>query len=195
MTLADTLKDSLQQDPNIIVVDEIRDLETSEIAIKAASTGYMVMSTLHTNDAPQTLTKMIDMGIPVVAIATYIKLIIAQRLCRCLCSCKVEQDIPKKTLLQEGFKREEIANLKLYGPRPGGCEKCRGFGYKGRIGIYQVMPISEEMKRLIMAGSNAISLAEQARQEGIFDLRQSGLKKVKDGLTSLEEINHVVNKW
>lgn len=120
MTFVDTLKDSLQQDPDIIVVDEIRDLETGEIAIKAAAMGYMVMSTLPTNDAPQTLTAMTAMGIPAVAIATYTKLIIAQRLCRCLCSCKVEQDIPKKTLLQEGFKKEEIANLKLYGPRPGG---------------------------------------------------------------------------
>jgi type IV pilus assembly protein PilB len=118
----------------------------------------------------------------------------AQRLCRRLCSCKIEQNIPEPALLAEGFKEEEIPNLKLYAPRPGGCDKCQGFGYKGRIGIYQVMPISEAMKRLIMEGSNAIALADQADIEGIPDLRKSGLKKAKDGLTSLEEVNRVVNK-
>jgi type IV pilus assembly protein PilB len=195
MTFSKALKAFLRQDPDIILVGEIRDLETGGIAIKAASTGHMVMSTLHTNDAPQTLTRMIDMGIPAFAIATCVNLIMAQRLCRRLCSCKVEQDIPEKTLLAEGFKKEEIPNIKLYAPRIGGsCEKCGGAGYKGRVGIYQVMPISEEMKRLIMEGSNAIGIADQARKEGIPDLRVSGLKKVKDGLTSLEEVNRVVNK-
>jgi type IV pilus assembly protein PilB len=194
MTFAKALKAFLRQDPDIILVGEIRDLETGGIAIKAASTGHMVMSTLHTNDAPQTLTRMIDMGIPPFAIATCVNLIMAQRLCRRLCSCKVEQNIPEKALLQEGFKKEEIPNLKLYSPRPDGCEKCGKLGYKGRVGIYQVMPISDEMKRLIMEGSNAIGLADQARKEGIPDLRESGLKKAKDGLTSLEEVNRVVNK-
>ena len=194
MTFAKALKAFLRQDPDIILVGEIRDLETGGIAIKAASTGHMVMSTLHTNDAPQTLTRMIDMGIPPFAIATCVNLIMAQRLCRRLCSCKVEQDIPEKALLQEGFKKEDIPNIKLYGPRKDGCEKCGGLGYKGRVGIYQVMPISEEMKRLIMEGSNAIGIADQARKEGIPDLRESGLKKAKDGLTSLEEVNRVVNK-
>jgi type IV pilus assembly protein PilB len=194
MTFAKALKAFLRQDPDIILVGEIRDLETGGIAIKAATTGHMVMSTLHTNDAPQTLTRMIDMGIAPFAIATAVNLIMAQRLCRRLCSCKIEHNIPEPALLAEGFKEEEIPNLKLYQPRPGGCDKCQGFGYKGRIGIYQVMPISEAMKRLIMQGSNAIALADQASIEGIPDLRKSGLKKAKDGLTSLEEVNRVVNK-
>ena len=194
MTFAKALKAFLRQDPDIILVGEIRDLETGGIAIKAATTGHMVMSTLHTNDAPQTLTRMLDMGIAPFAIATAVNLIMAQRLCRRLCSCKVEVNIPKPALLEEGFKEEEIPEMKLYGPRKDGCEKCGGSGYKGRVGIYQVMPISETMKRLIMEGSNAIGLADQAHREGIPDLRKSGLKKVKDGLTSLEEVNRVVNK-
>ena len=194
MTFAKALKAFLRQDPDIILVGEIRDLETGGIAIKAATTGHMVMSTLHTNDAPQTLTRMVDMGIQPFAIATAVNLIMAQRLCRRLCNCKIEQTIPKHALLAEGFKEEEIQELKLYGAKPGGCEKCGGLGYKGRVGIYQVMPISETMTRLIMEGSNAISLADQARREGIPDLRESGLKKVKDGFTSLEEVNRVVNK-
>jgi type IV pilus assembly protein PilB len=194
MTFAKALKAFLRQDPDIILVGEIRDLETGSIAIKAASTGHMVMSTLHTNDAPQTLTRMIDMGIKPFAIANAVNLIMAQRLCRRLCSCKIEQDLPEPVLTDAGFKKEEIPEIKLYGPRQGGCEKCGGSGYKGRIGIYQVMPISETMKRLIMEGRNAIALADQASQEGIPDLRESGLKKAKDGLTSLEEVDRVVSK-
>lgn len=194
MTFAKALKAFLRQDPDIILVGEIRDLETGGIAIKAASTGHMVMSTLHTNDAPQTLTRMIDMGIAPFAIASSVNLIMAQRLARRLCACKVEMDIPEKTLLQEGFKKEDVPNMKLYGPNPQGCEKCGGLGYKGRVGIYQVMPISDLMKRLIMEGSNSIGLADQARKEGIPDLRESGLKKARDGLTSLEEVNRVVTK-
>jgi type IV pilus assembly protein PilB len=196
MSFSKALKAFLRQDPDIILVGEIRDLETGGIAIKAASTGHMVMSTLHTNDAPQTLTRMIDMGLPAFAIATAVNLIMAQRLCRRLCSCKIEQQIPEKALLQEGFSKEEInaEGFKLYSPKPGGCEKCGGLGYKGRVGIYQVMPLSAEMRRLIMEGKNAISLAEQASKENIPDLRISGLKKARDGFTSLEEINRVVNK-
>jgi type IV pilus assembly protein PilB len=193
MSFAKALKAFLRQDPDIILVGEIRDLETGGIAIKAASTGHMVMSTLHTNDAPQTLTRMIDMGIPPFAIGTSVNLIMAQRLCRRLCSCKMEQDIPEHALLEEGFKKEEIAEgIKLYGSK--GCSKCGDFGYKGRVGIYQVMPISEALKRLIMEGSNAMGLADQARLEGIPDLRESGLKKARNGFTSLEEVNRVVNK-
>ncbi len=154
----------------------------------------MVMSTLHTNDAPQTLTRLIDMGLPPFAIASTIILIMAQRLCRRLCTCKVEQEIPQHSLLAEGFKEEDLAEIKLYGPRNGGCEKCGGLGYKGRVGIYQVMPISDTMKRLIMEGSNSIGIADQARKEGIPDLRDSGLKKAISGLTSLEEVNRVVSK-
>ncbi len=196
MTFAKALKAFLRQDPDIILVGEIRDLETGGIAIKAATTGHMVMSTLHTNDAPQTLTRMIDMGIQPFAIATAVNLIMAQRLCRRLCQCKVEQKIPEPALLESGFSKEEIQDpdFKLYEPRKDGCEKCGGQGYKGRVGIYQVMPISDTMKRLIMEGSNAIAIADQARSEGIPDLRQSGLKKAKDGLTSLAEINRVVTK-
>jgi len=195
MTFSKALKAFLRQDPDIILVGEIRDIETGGIAIKAATTGHMVMSTLHTNDAPQTLTRMVDMGIPPFAIATAVNLIMAQRLCRRLCVCKLEQkDIPEKVLLQEGFDKEDVPNLKLYTTNPQGCERCNKLGFKGRVGIYQVMPISEPMKRLIMAGSNAIALADQARKEGIPDLRRSGLKKVKDGLTSLVEVNRVVNK-
>jgi len=194
MTFAKALKAFLRQDPDIILVGEIRDLETGGIAIKAATTGHMVMSTLHTNDAPQTLTRMIDMGIAPFAIATAVNLIMAQRLCRRLCSCKVEQDIPEKALVDEGFSEGEAPTIKLYKPRPGGCDKCNNLGYKGRVGIYQVMPISDAMSRLIMEGSNAIGLADQARLEKIPDLRESGLKKAKDGLTSLEEVNRVVSK-
>ncbi|WP_425353094.1 type IV-A pilus assembly ATPase PilB [Thioflexithrix psekupsensis] len=194
MTFAKALKAFLRQDPDIILVGEIRDLETGSIAIKAASTGHMVMSTLHTNDAPQTLTRMIDMGIPPFAIATSVNLVMAQRLCRRLCSCKVQVEVPKQSLLVEGFTEEEVnsPDFKLYGPRVGGCEKCGGLGYKGRVGIYQVMPISDAMRRMIMEGKNAVDLADQARKEGIADLRQSGLLKAKKGDTSLEEINRVV---
>jgi type IV pilus assembly protein PilB len=194
MTFPKALKAFLRQDPDIILVGEIRDLDTGGIAIKAATTGHMVMSTLHTNDAPQTLTRMVDMGIQPFAIATAVNLIMAQRLCRRLCSCKEEQEIPKEALLLEGFTAEEIPNLTLYQPKEGGCEKCGEQGYKGRVGIYQVMPLSEEMRRLIMQGSNAIAIADQARKEGIPDLRESGLKKAKNGFTSLAEINRVVSK-
>ncbi|MCK5719954.1 MAG: type IV-A pilus assembly ATPase PilB, partial [Thiomargarita sp.] len=196
MTFAKALKAFLRQDPDIILVGEIRDLETGGIAIKAATTGHMVMSTLHTNDAPQTLTRMIDMGIAPFAIASAVNLIMAQRLCRRLCSCKIEQDIPKEALLIEGFTEEEIDNpdFRLYTPRTGGCEKCNNLGYKGRVGVYQVMPLSDIMKRFIMEGKNAITIADQARKEGIPDLRFSGLKKAKDGMTSLEEVNRVVSK-
>jgi len=194
MTFDKALKAFLRQDPDIILVGEIRDLSTGGIAIKAATTGHLVLSTLHTNDAPQTLTRMIDMGIAPFAIATAVNLIIAQRLCRRLCSCKIRADLPQNALLQEGFKEDEVAELELYTSNPNGCERCGGSGYKGRVGVYQVMPISEAMKRLIMDGSNAIGLADQAAKEGIADLRVSGLKKVKDGLTSLEEVNRVVNK-
>jgi len=194
MDFSKALKAFLRQDPDIILVGEIRDLETGGIAIKAASTGHMVMSTLHTNDAPQTLTRMVDMGIAPFAIATAVNLIMAQRLCRRLCSCKVEREIPRHALLEEGYREDQLDEIKLYGPRTGGCGKCGGLGYKGRVGVYQVMPISEEMKRLIMEGKNAISIADQAAKEGIPDLRKSGLKKAGDGLTSLEEINRVVNK-
>jgi len=197
MSFSKALKAFLRQDPDIILVGEIRDIETGGIAIKAASTGHMVMSTLHTNDAPQTLTRMIDMGLPPFAIASSVNLIMAQRLARRLCPhCKEEQKIPETTLKKEGFTEKQLQDpdFKIYSARPGGCEKCNNLGYKGRVGIYQVMPISDAMKRLIMEGRNAVDLADQAKKEGIPDLRQSGLKKAVEGVTSLEEVNRVVSK-
>jgi len=185
-----TLRAFLRQDPDIIMVGEIRDLETASIAIKAAQTGHMVMSTLHTNDAPQTLSRLINMGVPPFNIASAVNLIIAQRLARRLCEhCKKEDKIPKETLLAEGFPQEAIdSGLKLY--KAVGCDQCDG-GFKGRVGIYQVMKISEEMGRIIMREGNALELADQARKEGIDDLRQSAIKKAMSGVTSLEEINRV----
>jgi type IV pilus assembly protein PilB len=192
LTFAAALKSFLRQDPDIIMVGEIRDLETAEIAIKAAQTGHMVLSTLHTNDAPQTLTRLMNMGVPTFNIASSIQLITAQRLARRLCSCKQPMTVPHEALINAGFKEEELdGSWQLYGPI--GCERCKGSGYKGRVGIYQVMPISEEMQRLIMSGANAIDLAEQAKREGVKDLRESGLLKVRHGLTSLEEVLSTTN--
>jgi type IV pilus assembly protein PilB len=190
LTFASALRAFLRQDPDIVMVGEIRDLETAEIAIKAAQTGHLVLSTLHTNDAPQTLTRLANMGVPPYNIASSISLIIAQRLARRLCThCKEpHDDIPREALLKEGFKEDEVDGLTLYKPK--GCDQCSN-GYKGRVGIYQVMPISEEMGRIIMEGGNSMQLADQAAKEGIADLRLSGLKKVKDGMTSLEEVNRV----
>lgn len=190
LTFARALRAFLRQDPDIIMVGEIRDLETAEIAIKAAQTGHMVLSTLHTNDAPQTLGRLMNMGVPPYNIASSVSLIIAQRLARRLCnSCKTIDDVPKEALLEEGFTEENIAaDFKLY--KAVGCSSCND-GYKGRIGIYQVMKVSDAMGRIIMEGGNSINLADQAQKEGIPDLRQSGLKKAMDGMTSLEEINRV----
>ena len=190
LTFASALKAFLRQDPDVIMVGEIRDLETAEIAIKAAQTGHLVLSTLHTNDAPKTLTRMVDMGVKPYAIATSISLIIAQRLARRLCdSCKEVRDIPKEALFKEGFTEAEIdGGLTVFGPK--GCKSCND-GYKGRVGVFQVMEVSEVMGRIIMEGGNAMQIAQQAEKEGVIDLRQAGLNKVKDGVTSLEEINRV----
>ncbi|TCK17335.1 type IV pilus assembly protein PilB [Thiogranum longum] len=189
LTFATALRAFLRQDPDIIMVGEIRDLETAEIAIKAAQTGHMVMSTLHTNDAPQTLTRLANMGVPSYNIASSVNLIIAQRLARRLCNnCKKPVDIPKHALIEEGFREDDIDGITLY--EAVGCDQCAE-GYKGRVGVYQVMPVSEAMGRIIMEGGNAIQLADQARSEGIADLRESGLKKASQGVTSLEEINRV----
>ena len=192
-TFAEALRAFLRQDPDVILVGEIRDLETAEIAIKAAQTGHMVMSTLHTNDAPQTLTRLMNMGVPPFNIASAVNLIIAQRLGRKLCpKCKKEEDIPREALRLEGFTEDQIkTNFKVYGPV--GCDQCKD-GYKGRVGIYQVMPISAAMARIIMEGGNSLQLADQARAEGIPDLRQSGLKKVVDGITSLAELNRITKE-
>ncbi len=191
MTFTKALKAFLRQDPDIILVGEIRDLETGSIAVKAAQTGHMVMSTLHTNDGPQTLTRLQDMGIQAFAVATTINLITGQRLCRRLHpDYRVKIDMPKNAMLKEGFREEWIEKgITIFGPGDGGAD-CPS-GYKGRAGIYQVMPISEAMKRLIIEGANAVQLADQALTEGIWDLRVSGLKKVVDGITSLTEVNRV----
>jgi len=190
LTFASSLKAFLRQDPDVIMVGEIRDLETAEIAIKAAQTGHLVLSTLHTNDAPKTLTRLIDMGVKPYAIATSVSLIIAQRLARKLCdNCKEVRDIPREALEKEGFTAEELEDgMTIFGPK--GCKTCNG-GYKGRLGIFQVMEVSETMGRIIMEGGNAIQIADQAANEGVLDLRRAGLNKVRDGITSLEEINRV----
>ncbi len=192
LTFASALKAFLRQDPDVIMVGEIRDLETAEIAIKAAQTGHLVLSTLHTNDAPKTLTRMVDMGVKPYAIATSISLIIAQRLARRLCSnCKEVKDIPREALEKEGFAAEELdKGVTIFGPKDKGCKQCNN-GYKGRLGIFQVMEVSETMGRIIMEGGNAMQIADQAAQEGVIDLRRAGLNKVKDGVTSLEEVNRV----
>ena len=190
LTFASALRAFLRQDPDVVMVGEIRDLETAEIAIKAAQTGHLVLSTLHTNDAPQTLTRLIDMGVKPYAIATSVSLIIAQRLARKLCSqCKAVVDIPAEALLKEGFQEADVkAGIKVYTPK--GCSACSD-GYKGRCGIYQVMPVTEAIGRIIMEGGNAIDINDQAAKEGVWDLRRAGLEKVRQGMTSLEEVNSV----
>jgi len=184
------LRAFLRQDPDIIMVGEIRDLETAEISVKAAQTGHLVLSTLHTNDAPQTLSRLANMGVPPYSIASAVHLIMAQRLARRLCTkCKKEHDIPRETLLKSGFTEEQMTDeFKIY--EAVGCDNCTA-GYKGRVGIYQVMPVSEEMGRIIMEGGNALQLEEQSKAEGVADLRVSGLKKVADGITSMEELDRV----
>jgi len=190
LTFATALKAFLRQDPDVIMVGEIRDLETADIAIKAAQTGHLVLSTLHTNDAPRTLSRLVDMGVKPYAIATSVSLIIAQRLARRLCdNCKEVTDVPREALEKEGFEPADLERgLTIF--RPKGCKQCND-GYKGRIGIFQVMEVSETMGRIIMEGGNAIQIADQAVIEGVIDLRRAGLNKVKEGITSLEEVNRV----
>ena len=195
LTFAAALKSFLRQDPDIIMIGEIRDLETADMAIKAASTGHMVLSTLHTNDAPTTLSRLLNMGVAPFNIASAVTLITAQRLARRLCKhCKVPLNVPKEALLKVGFTESMLeGEWQLYGAKEGGCEHCNN-GYKGRVGIYQVMPISEEMAQIIMSNGNALDIAAQAKREGVKDLRESGLLKVKQGLTSIEEVEAVTNE-
>ncbi|MDB5985406.1 MAG: pilB [Nevskia sp.] len=191
LTFAAALKAFLRQDPDVIMVGEIRDLETAEIAIKAAQTGHLVLSTLHTNDAPATLTRLLNMGVPAYNVASTVSLIIAQRLARKLCKlCKKPDNVPREELLREGFTQEQIdaPGFTLY--KAVGCDQCND-GYKGRTGIYQVMPVTDAISRIIMENGNAIDIADQARQEGVFDLRQSALKKVCEGVMDLTEANRV----
>jgi type IV pilus assembly protein PilB len=190
LTFAGSLRAFLRQDPDVIMVGEIRDLETAEIALKAAQTGHLVLSTLHTNDAPKTLTRLVDMGVKPYAIATSVSLIIAQRLARRLCkSCKTPMKIPAEALKKEGFEDEEIANgLQIF--QAAGCSNCTD-GYKGRTGIYEVMPVSEEIGRIIMTGGSVLEIKQQATREGVWGLRQAGINKVRQGITTLDEINRV----
>ncbi|MFZ4528515.1 MAG: type IV-A pilus assembly ATPase PilB [Undibacterium curvum] len=193
LTFAAALKSFLRQDPDVIMVGEIRDLETADIAIKAAQTGHMVFSTLHTNDAPSTLTRLMNMGVAPFNIASSVILITAQRLARRLCTCKRPATVLDEVLLAAGFKEEDLdGSWKPY--EPVGCDRCSGSGYKGRVGIYQLMPISESIERIILASGSALDIESQAQSEGIRNLRQSGLLKVKQGLTSLEEVLGCTNE-
>ena len=194
LTFAAALRAFLRQDPDIIMVGEIRDLETADIAIKAAQTGHLVLSTLHTNDAPTTLVRLLNMGVAPFNVASSVIMITAQRLGRKLCThCKKPEDIPPEALMRAGFKEEDLdGSWQPYGPV--GCDNCKGTGYKGRIGIYQVLPISDDMRQVIMRGGSSIEIADLARAEGVRDMRQSGLLKVRSGLTSLEEIEAVTNE-
>lgn len=192
LSFATALHSFLRQDPDIIMVGEIRDLETAEIAVKAAQTGHLVLSTLHTNSAAETLMRMINMGVPAFNLATSVILIIAQRLARRLCAhCKKTAILPKASLLEVGFLEAEIDSLVIY--EPVGCEKCTQ-GYKGRVGIYEVLPISEQTAKIIMSGGSAIDIAAQAQAEGLLNLRQSGLQKIKEGVTSISEVMRVTKE-
>ena len=191
LTFASALRAFLRQDPDVIMVGEVRDLETAEIAIKAAQTGHLLLSTLHTNDAPQTLTRMVDMGVKPYAIATSVSLIIAQRLARRLCpNCKASLSLPAEALLKEGFSEDQVrrGDFKLH--KAVGCSQCTD-GYKGRVGIYEVLPVTEAIGRIILEGGSAPHIRDQARKDGVWDLRTAGLKKVMDGMTSLQEVNRV----
>lgn len=194
LTFSAALKSFLRQDPDIIMVGEIRDLETAEIAIKAAQTGHMVMSTLHTNSAPETLTRLRNMGVPSFNIATSVNLVIAQRLARRLCSqCKVPTDIPKQSLLEMGFTEQDLTHPDFQVFQPVGCSECRE-GYKGRVGIYEVMKVTPEISKIIMEDGNALEIAATSEKLGFNNLRRSGLKKVMQGVTSLQEVNRVTSE-
>lgn len=192
LTFAAALRSFLRQDPDIIMVGEIRDTETAEIAMKAAQTGHMVLSTLHTNNAPQTLTRLVNMGVEPYNIVASVALIIAQRLIRQLCNhCKQPIELPDDVLLRQGFEQSEIGSFTLYAPA--GCEQCNA-GYKERVGIFEVLPVTESISRVIVEGGNSTDIAEQAKKEGVWDLRRAGLEKVKAGITSLEEVNRVTSE-
>lgn len=188
MTFARALRAFLRQDPDVIMVGEIRDLETAEIAIKAAQTGHLVLSTLHTNDASQSITRLMNMGVPSYNITSAVNLVVAQRLVRTLHKCKKPLELPPEALLQAGFKEEDLDDLTLY--QPNGCSECNE-GYRGRTGVFEVLPISDSIARIILEDGNAMRISDQARNEGILDLRQSALRKVAKGITDLIEINRV----
>jgi type IV pilus assembly protein PilB len=191
LTFPNALRSFLRQDPDIVMVGEIRDLETAEIAIKAAQTGHLVLSTLHTNSAAETLTRLLNMGVPSYNVASSVSIIIAQRLARRLCNhCKVKDIVPQPELEKQGFTSEQLSDIQLF--KPIGCEHCTG-GYKGRVGIYEVIKISDKMSSIIMEGGNSLDIAQQCQKEGYNNLRQSGLEKAHQGVTSLAEINRVTS--
>jgi len=193
LTFANAMRAFLRQDPDVIMVGEIRDLETADIAIKAAQTGHMVMSTLHTNDAPSTLTRLANMGVPGFNIASSIILITAQRLARRLCTCKQPADLDKDALLAAGFLESDLDGT--WTPyRAVGCDRCKGGGYKGRTGIYEVMPITESIQHIILKNGSSLEIAKQAQREGVRDLRRSGLLKVKQGATTIDEVLGCTNE-
>ncbi|MFN3563492.1 MAG: ATPase, T2SS/T4P/T4SS family, partial [Moraxella osloensis] len=193
-TFASALKSFLRQDPDIVMVGEIRDLETAEIAVKAAQTGHMVLSTLHTNSAPETLTRLRNMGVASFNIATSVNLVIAQRLARRLCKfCKKPTDVPKNSLLEMGFTEEDLADTSNVIYEPVGCSECRD-GYKGRVGIYEVMKVTPEIARIIMEDGNAIEIKDAALKQGFRDLRRSGILKVLQGTTSIQEMYRVTSE-
>jgi type IV pilus assembly protein PilB len=191
MTFANALRAFLRQDPDVVMVGEIRDLETAEISIKAAQTGHLVLSTLHTNSAPETITRLLNMGVPAYNVASSISLIIAQRLARRLCSkCKTPEQLPREELIRQGFSEQQIQDMVLYAPK--GCESCTE-GYKGRVGIYEVMKITPEIAQIIMRGGNSLEIAEVSLKAGYNNLRLSGIRKAAEGVTSLAEINRVTS--
>jgi type IV pilus assembly protein PilB len=191
LSFPSALRSFLRQDPDIVMVGEIRDLETAEIAIKAAQTGHLVLSTLHTNSAAETLTRLLNMGVPSYNVASSVSIIIAQRLARRLCAkCKTEEQLPRNELIEQGFPENQLEQFSLY--KPVGCQQCTG-GYKGRVGIYEVIKISEKTAEIIMAGGNSLDIAAQCQKEGFNNLRQSGIKKAMQGITSLAEINRVTS--
>ena len=191
MTFANALRAFLRQDPDVVMVGEIRDLETAEISIKAAQTGHLVLSTLHTNSAPETITRLLNMGVPAYNVASSISLIIAQRLARRLCSkCKTPEQLPREELMRQGFSEQQIQDMVLYAPK--GCENCTD-GLKGRVGIYEVMKVTPEIAQIIMRGGNSLEIAEVSLKAGYNNLRLSGIRKAAEGVTSLAEINRVTS--
>ena len=187
LNFAAALRSFLRQDPNIVLVGEIRDFETAEIAIKAALTGHLVLSTLHTNDAPSTINRLMNMGIEPFLVATSVNLIVAQRLIRKVCEkCKQPEEVPLQALLNVGFSEAEAPNIELYRGR--GCDECNQRGYRGRIGIYEVMVVGEDIRELILSGASAVELRRKAMEEGMIGLRQSGLQKIRDGITTIDEV-------
>jgi type IV pilus assembly protein PilB len=187
LNFAAALRSFLRQDPNIVLVGEIRDFETAEIAIKAALTGHMVLSTLHTNDAPSTISRLMNMGIEPFLVATSVNLIQAQRLIRRVCKdCKTENTTPPEALIEVGFSQEEVKQMKTYKGR--GCQTCNGTGYKGRVGLYEVLEVTDDIRELILIGASALELRKKAIEDGMITLRESGLQKIRNGITTIEEV-------